>query len=149
MAHNAVPAFCKNGSLGTPKTLSALNASATGSGTIGTDIFNIFAADATNGSWVENVRLMPTATGSVTLAATVIRIFASSIASGATTATDTHLLAEVALAGTGAASASAAANAVDIPLQFRLPAGWTILATTAVTPAANSGWRAVAMGGDY
>jgi len=150
MAHNAVPAFCKNGNLGTPCVLTAANTKSDGAGTIGTDIFLAFTADSTNGSLVEYVRFVPTATVAATATTlTTARIFVSSLASGATTAANTTLLKEVQLPVQTADHSTTPTNEIDVPLNIRLPASYTILVTTHVVPVANTGWKATAIGGDY
>lgn len=149
MAHNAVPAFTKNGSIGTPLNITAANTSSQGGGTIATDIFLIFTADSSNGSLVEYVRFIPTATAPTTTTATVGRVFISSQTSGATSVSNTHLIGEVVLPATAADNSTTAVNAVDLPLNIRLPAGYTLLVTCHAAPAANSAWKAIAVGGDY
>lgn len=149
MAHNAVPAFTKNGVIGAAR-LTAANTSSAGDGTIGTNIFKLLTADATNGTYVEVVRCTATSsTANNSVAATVVRVFGSSVTSGATTNANTFLVAEATLPATTAASSSTASNPIDIPLGFRLPAGWALHATVAAAPAANAAWVAMAIGGDY
>ncbi len=150
MAGNALPQFCASGSLGTPQNMSAANTNGQGAGTIATDIYLLFTADATNGSLVEYVRIYPTASAAATnTAATVIRIFASSITTSTTTSANTHLLYEIAIPIVSADSASLAQLYYDVPLNIRLPASWTILATTHVVANANTAWKAVAVGGHF
>lgn len=149
MAGNATPQFCKNGSLGTPVVVTAANTNGQGAGTIATDIFLFFTADATNGSFVEYVRLNPTATTPTATGATVARIFWSTQTSGSTTNANTHLIAEVALPITSADNASTATNPIDVPINFRLPAGATLLVTNHAAPTANTGWKTMAVAGDY
>ncbi|MDB4997486.1 MAG: hypothetical protein JWM74_4918 [Myxococcaceae bacterium] len=147
--HNAVPAFCKNGNLGTPVSPTAANTNGQGVGTIGTDIFKFFDADATNGSLVEYVRFNPTATTPTNTTATVARIFWSTQTSGATTSANTHLIAEVALPISAADNASTPVNSIDVPINFRLPAGAALLVTNHAAPAANTGWKTMGVGGDF
>jgi hypothetical protein len=59
------------------------------------------------------------------------------------------LIAEVALPATAADNASTAVNPIEVGLNFRLPADWTILLTNHAAPASNTAWRGVAVGGDY
>lgn len=73
MAANSNPKFTKNGRVSSV-LVTALNASSQGGGTVATDMFLAFAADATNGSFVERVRLIPTATVATTTTATVARV---------------------------------------------------------------------------
>ncbi len=148
MAGNATPQFTKNGIIGSV-LVSAANTSSAGGGTVATDIFKAFTADATNGSFIDYVRCIVVATAPTNTTATVGRIFASSVTSGATTSANTILLAEVALPITAADNATTASNWIDIPLNFRLPAAWTILVTTHAAPVAATNWRFVVIGGDY
>ena len=148
MAANSNPKFTKNGRVSSV-LVTALNASSQGGGTVATDIFLAFTADATNGSFVERVRLIPTATTPTTTTATVARVFVSTIASGATTSANTYLVAEITLPAIAADNAATAVIPFDIPLGFALPASGTILVTNHAAPAAGSAWRAVVIGGDY
>lgn len=145
---NQQPRFTKNGKIGSV-LVTAANTSSQGGGTIATDIFKAFTADATNGSFVEKVRWIPTATTPTSMTTTVGRVFVSSQTAGATTSADTHLIAEVTLPNAAADSASAAINAYDITLGITLPAGWTILVTNHAAPAANTAWEALVIAGDY
>ena len=144
----ATPQFTKNGVLGSV-LVTAANTSSQGGGTIATDIFKALTADTTNGTFVEYVRWIPTATTPTSTGATVGRVFASSVTSGAVTSANTVLLAEVALPIIAADSATLAVNWIDIPINCRLPAGWTLLVTNHAAPAANTAWRANVVGGDY
>ena len=148
MAGNSTPQFTKNGAISSV-LVTAANTSSQGGGTIGTDTFLAFTANATNGSYVDYVRLIATATAPTTTTATVARIYASSVASGSITSANTYLLAEVTLPATAADSASLAIAPYDVPIGFRLPAGWTILVMNHAAPAANSAWRAIVIAGDY
>ena len=148
MSGNTNPQFTKNGRIDSV-LVTAANTSSQGGGTVATDIFKAFTADATNGSFVDEVILIPTATTPTTTTATVARIFASSVTSGATTSANTYLLAEVTLPAIASDNASAAVNPISVSIQKRLPAGYTILVTNHAAPAANTAWRATVSGGDY
>lgn len=147
MPGNATPQFTKNGVVGSAVSTAA-NTSSAGGGTIGTNIFLIIQADATNGTFIEFVRFIAVATAPTSTTATVGRLFVSTAAT-VTTAADTFLLAEVTLPITAADNATTAVNPLDIALNFRLPAGSKLLFTTHAAPVANTNWRAVAVGGDY
>lgn len=149
MAGNNAPQFTKNGILGAI-AVTAANTSSQGGGTIATDIFLLLTADATNGTFVEFIRCMPTAsTAATATTATVARFFISTQTSGATTSTNTHLIGEVTLGAQTADSSSAAVSPIDFPLNERIPAGYTILVTNHAAPAANTQWKFTAYGGDY
>ena len=147
MAGNGIPQFTRNGVVGSAIS-TAGNTSSTGTGTIGVDIWNVITA-AVEGTFIEFVRFMAVATAPTSTTATVGRLFVSSVAAGSTTSANTFLLAEIALPITAADSATSPINPLDIPVNFRLPAGYTLLFTTHAAPAANTNWRALAVGGDY
>jgi pyruvoyl-dependent arginine decarboxylase (PvlArgDC) len=149
MGGNAQPQFTRNGNI-TPVAVTAANTSSQGGGTIATDIFLAFTADATNGSYVEYVRLMPTSSAAATATnATTARIFLSTKTSGATSSANTFLIAEVSLPSVTADSTTVGVAPIDVPIGFRLPAGNTLLVTNHIAPAANTAWVATAVGGDY
>lgn len=148
MAGNTNPQFTKQGNIDSV-LVTAANTSSQGGGTVATDIFKAFTADATNGSFVETVRFIPTATAPTTTTATVGRVFISSVGSGATTSANTFLVAEVTLPAVAADNASAAVYPIDVPVNARLEAGQFILVTNHAAPAANTAWRALVIGGDY
>ena len=148
MPGNSDPIFIRVGK-NSSVLVTAANTSSQGGGTIGTDIFLAFTADATNGSFVRRLDWIPTATTPTTTTATVGRIFLSSVSSGATTSANTRLLAEVTLAAVAADNASAPVFPLVIPLDLVLAPGETILATNHAAPAANTAWRVNVIGGDY
>ena len=130
--------------------VTAANTSSQGGGTIGTDIFLACTCDATNGSFIQRVRWIPTATTPTNTTATVGRVFLSTIASGATTSANTWLWQECVLPVIAADNATAAVNFFDILLGFAIPSGvQTILVTNHAAPATNTAWRAIVIGGDY
>ena len=147
MAGNTSPQFCRNGNIGAC-ALTAPNGASDGSGTIGVDIFLAFAADPLNGSLVEYVRFVPTATAAASTTAAIGRVFASSATAGVVNVANTHLLGEVVLRAEALLGASPI-TWIELPVNLRLPAGWTILVTTDVAPAASTAWKAVTVGGDY
>lgn len=149
MAANASPRFTKNGNVSWVSP-SAANTKSDGTGTIATDIFKAFTADATNGSFVERVRWSPTASvAATTTTATVARVFLSSIGSGATTTTTTVLIAEISLPATAADHSTNAVPFYDVLIGITIPPGYFLLVTNHAAPAANTAWRAVVIGGDY
>lgn len=146
---NTDPIFSRNGKIGSV-LVTAANTSSQGGGTVGTDIFLSFTADATNGSFVKLVRFIATGTTANTATtATVARVFISSVTSGSTTSSNTYLISELTLPSVTADSSTAAASYLDVALGFPIPAGYTILVTNHAAPAANTAWRAVVVAGDY
>lgn len=149
MPANTDAIFTRQGANGSV-LVTAANTSSQGGGTIGTDIFLAETCDATNGSFIQRVRWIPTATAPTTTTATVGRVFFSTIASGATTSANTWLFQEITLPAIAADNATAAVSFYDIILGFASPPGvQTILVTNHAAPAANSAWRAFVIGGDY
>jgi hypothetical protein len=120
-----------------------------GVGTIATDMFVCFTADATDGSYVDKIRISAAATTPTTMTASVIRLFISSVTSGATTAANTVLFAEISTAAIPAANASNAINYYEVPCNFALPASYTILASIHANMAANTRFQILTFGGDY
>jgi hypothetical protein len=118
------------------------------SGTIGTDVYNIFTAGA-EGSFVERVRLNYIANGTTTSVAAVLRLYISSITSGTPSAADTRFYESVALPATGALTTTAVNSFFDVSLGFALPPSYTILAKISVSQGASTGWQATVIGGDY
>lgn len=152
MGGNAQPQFGRQGNISSG-AVTVGNTSSEGGGTIGggsPTIFLAFTADATNGSFVDLLRWMPTASSAGTATtSTVGRVFVSSVASGSTTSANTFLINELTLPSITADSASAAVTWFDVPLGFRLPAGYTILVTNHATPAGSTQWIATVFGQDY
>ena len=148
MAGNIDPIFIRVGK-NSSVLVTAANTSSQGGGTVGTDIFLAFQADATNGSFIRRIDWIPTATAPTTTTATVGRVYISSVASGATTSANTRLIAEATLAATAADNATGSVFPISIPLDIVLAPGETILVTNHSAPAVNSAWRANVFGGDY
>jgi hypothetical protein len=147
-APNRVPRFTNNGKL--PQVaVTAANTKSDGAGTIGTDIFLLLTAGA-NDSFLEAVRWILTGTVANTAStATVLRIFISTQSSGTTTSANTSLLAEVTVPILTADSSTTAQPVFDVPIGRTIPSGSTILVTNHAAPAANTAWKAEAMGGDF
>lgn len=148
MPANTDPIYSKAG-LYNAIAVTAANTSSQGGGTVATDIFLAFTADATNGSFVrELIWTLGESTINTASTATVGRVFISTVGSGSTTSSNTHLFREVALASQTPSSTVAGAPIV-IPLNFVLPAGYYILVTNHAAPAANTHWKAMVFGGQY
>ena len=148
MAGNIDPIFIRVGK-NSSVLVTAANTSSQGGGTVGTDIFLAFQADATNGSYVRRIDWVPTATAPTSTTATVGRVYISSVSSGATTSANTRLVAEVQLATVAADNATSPTFPVSIPLELVLAPGETVLVTNHAAPAVNTAWRAKVFGGDY
>ena len=124
MAGNATPIFSRIGALGANTYPSGANTIITQTvsdytGT-GANNFTIFTADATNGGFVQRVRLKAAGTNTVAVA----RIYINN--GGASTAANNWMYGEVSLPGTTASTTSATTD-VDYPLNFALPPGYKII----------------------
>lgn len=148
MAGNSDPLFIRVAAIN-GVSVTAANTSSRGTGTIGTDIFEVFRADDINGSFVRRVDWIATASTPTSTTATVGRLFITSVQSGATSIDDTDLLAEVTLPATAADNATTPVFPISVPLDLAIPPGYAILASTHAAPVTNTGWQATAFGGHY
>jgi hypothetical protein len=148
MPGNPTPIYSRVGAYGQTRLNAALTAS-NGVGTVGTDIFLAFTADATNGSFVQRVRWSATANVAPTATtATVGRIYISSSNTVANTAT-CSLFQEVALPSVYAANATVASYPIDVPMNIALPPGHAILVSTHGPVVPNTAWVASVFAGNY
>jgi hypothetical protein len=110
----------------------------------------LFTADGANGSWVSRVRYSPIGAVAATATnATVIRTFISTKVTGATTSADTWLFQEIAAPAQTTDQTSTATNFIEVPLNFALPASGSILCSSHVVNATNTGWLGLVLAGDY
>jgi len=150
MAQNTSPIFTLVPRVGFGTlTGNIASARSDGVGTIATDLFVCFQAEATDGSYVEKIRLSAAATTPTTMTASVVRLFISSATSGATTAATAVLFQEISTAAIPAANASNGTNYYEVPCNFALPANYTILASIHANMAANTRYQILTFGGDY
>lgn len=154
MPNNYDPIYVGIPSSVTPAQLTnsspSANTRSDGVGTIGTDLIKLFTGATTYGSRVSSIRIMPYATAAATATvATVIRFFLSTKTSGATTAADTWLIWEQAVASQSGASSTVAAYPIDIPFNRVIPPGYTLLVSQHAVQNANTGLQIVPEAGDY
>jgi len=150
MAGNTTPIFSRIGVI-SGSTIGSVQTFSSGSYTVGSNIFPVFIADATNGAYVQRVRFAPISTTAATATtATVLRVYVSSVSTSgsAATAANTWLFQEVAAAAQTPATTTAVAY-IEVPLNFALPPGYAILANASTTATANTGWVATVFGGAY
>lgn len=120
------------------------------SGTIGTDIYKLFTADATNGGFVQKVRFKYAANGTTTSVAAVIKLWIASVGTGTPTiGTQAWFWDEIPVPATGALSTTAPNQIYEVPFNLALPPGYTILAKITVSQSANTGWLASVIAGKY
>lgn len=151
MVANVQPIFSKTpkaeGSIWT-SSLTA-NTKSDGTGTIATDLVLAYTAGA-DGAYLNKIRFTPSASVAATATtASVIRVYLSTIGSGATTRTNTFLIAELAAPAQTADQTTIATNPLELPLGFAIPSGMYLHWSMHHAAAANTSWQAVVMGGDY
>lgn len=138
MAANTAPIYTLLGSIqwGT-SALTAANAAYDGTGTV----LPVFTADATNGGFVQRLRMKAAGTNVTTVA----RLFVNNGSTNATPANNI-LIDEITLPAT-TASSTVASVPVEIPLGFALPPGYVLNITIAT--AVSAGWYFSVIGGKY
>ena len=156
MGANTDPIYSRNGLLGTADITNSATALTTSNGAASTgvtgaagEMFVCATADATNGSYIANIRLRWVASAPTVTTTTVVRLYISSVSSGATTNLNTDCFEEITMGAQTAASASFSTYPYDIPCGFILPAGKTILASVHQKPAANTEIQVIVRGGNY
>jgi len=126
------------------------NVKSDGTGTIGTDMLLAFTADSTYGGYINKVTITPQGSvASTPTTATVARIYIGSSSSGATTTSNTWLIAEVALASQTVDKPTAIVTQKTVDIARNIPAGWVILVSMAHAAATNTSWGFDVVGGDY
>ena len=149
MAANTAPCFPLSPNIGAAIIGGTANVKSDGAGTIATDIYKIITG-GTNGTWIKSVRLSPFASVAATAtAATVLRLFISTKTSGATTSADTFLWQETAAAAQTADQTTTSTFYFEVPFGLWLPANYTILGSSHIINATNTGWIAIAIGEDF
>jgi hypothetical protein len=151
MAANTNPIYCRTPDVQVGGAVLGPTAVTLIDGTGATPI--IFMADATEGGFVDEVRLKPVGSA----AATVCRIFlsTSTVAAGSftpgttNTAANTSLIAEVSLAAVTASNLVAQSD-ISIPLRKQLGPGQKLLIGFGTsTGASGTGYAVTAFGGKY
>jgi hypothetical protein len=138
MAANTTPIYSKIGDIQWINTV--LTANTTTDLTTGTN-YLVFTADATNGGYVQKLRIRALGTN----IATVMRIWINNGSTTGTAANNT-LYDEVSLAAS-TVSQTSALSLYELPLNFALPNGYKIYVTLGTTVAA--GFDVVAVAGKY
>ncbi len=138
MPANTTPIFSKIGDIQWINSVTAANT--TTDLTAGT-IYLVFTSDATNGGYVQKLRIRSLGTN----VATVMRIWLNN-GSATGTATNNTLYDEISLAASTVSQTSALA-VYELPLNLALPAGYTIYVTLGTAVAA--GFSVSAIAGKY
>ena len=137
---NPNPIFSRVGAIGGVGSTTLTTAAADYTGISANNIL-IFTADATNGGFVQRIRLKAIGTNT----ASVARVY---INNGSTsgTATNNVFYGEVSLPATTAITTAATVD-VDYPMNFALPAGYKLYVGLGATVVA--GWVASVIAGAY
>ena len=136
MPGNTAPIFSK-AALAQWGTILAANTAKDGTGTVVT----VFAADVTNGSFVQKLIARPLGTN----VASVLRVFLNNGATN-TTAGNNSLIAEFSLPAT-TLSEVAAQSGYEVPINVAIPAGYKL--NVALGTAIAAGVAVTAFGGAY
>lgn len=130
-------------------TNTVANVNTTAPGTIGTNCFLTFSAGA-DGSYLQKIRFTFVSTTSViSSVATTLQVYLSTINTGATSAANTDLIAQVQAAAQTVSAVTTAPYPIEIPLNFAIPTGRYLLVSQSVAQTANANWHTVAFGGNY
>lgn len=158
MPANTSPIFTLTPNVGTVllgTTSAQVKSDGTSAGT-GTDLMYCVFASGSNGSFVQRVRFNTVASAAATTGvATTLRVYLSTVstsvgsAAGATTSSNTFLLAEVSVPAISSSHSTNATPYFDIPLNIALPASRWILVSQHVAQTTNQAWNAKCFGGDY
>lgn len=156
MAGNAVPIFSRAGIISRSALLNSITALSTSNGAASTGVSGttgemILCAtgDATNGSYIQRIRLRWVASAATTTTAVTARFYISTVSSGATTSANTTQIEEIVCGIQNAASVTVATFPYEIACNFVLPAGSFLLASVGAKPAANTELHVTVFGGNY
>lgn len=122
----------------------------------GTDLMYCVLASTANGTFVQRIRFTSVASAANTTGvATTLRIYISTVttsegsAAGATTSSNTFLIAEISVPAIASSHSTNATNYYDVPLNIALPTGRYLMVSQHVAQTTNQQWGATAIGGDY
>lgn len=149
MACGIDPIYCKAPQIDLLATTPLMGATANtslvlASSVLGTDVFAVFTADATNGGFIQKLRFKPGVSASSTTL-TVARIFINN-GSAPATAANNVFYDDITLPVVTPAI-NAGSPAYELFFNIALPAGYRIL--VAFGTATGNGWQCVAFGGKY
>lgn len=158
MSANTSPIWSLTPNIGAAKiatTSAVAQSDGAATGTSTNLMYSVFASGA-NGSFLQKVRFSTVAsTAATNSVATTLRIFKSSVsttvgtAAGATTASNTMLIAEISVPIISAGHSINATPYYDVPINLALPASCWILVAQHIAQTTNQSWQAQAFGGDY
>jgi len=122
----------------------------------GTDLMYCAFSSGANGSFVSRVRFSVVASAAnVTSVATVLRVYWTTVsgtpgsAMGATTSSNTFLLAEFSVPAIAASNATNATSFFEVPINMAFPTGVYITVSQHTAQTTNQQWQAQVFAGDY
>lgn len=148
---NVQPIYSAHPDVQSSAIINAVNASLyNAAGTLGTDIYNVWSADTTNGGFLQRVRIQYVSTSTTGSNACVMRLFITTkTGTQATSDADTFFYEAVAIAATGTLTTTAANSYYDVMFNFPLKAGQSVVAKITVAQPAGDGFIATGIGGNY
>ena len=126
---------------------SSMNLANTGNLTGGTTNNYLVWTAGANGSYLQKIRFRHQSTNTTNGNATVVRVWINN-GGVVTTPANNTLWDEITIAANTVSQVAASAN-YELPLNFALPAGYTIYCTLGTAPAANTFIAVTVIGGDY
>jgi hypothetical protein len=150
-----VPKTPHIGSVKLGTTSAQVKSDGTSAGT-GTDLMYCVFAPGADGSFVQRIRFQSVANAAATTGvATVLRIYKSTVsgtegsAVGATTSSNTFLIAEISVPAISSSHSTTATNFFEVSINTAFPSGTYIHVSQHVAQTTNQQWQAQAFGGDY
>lgn len=149
MSGNSTPIWSKVGDLQSSGLIAtAATVVYDGSGTVGTDVYLVYTPDATNGSYLERIRVKYVANGATASNACIMKFYTSSVNTGSTTNSNTFFYDEMSIPAT-TMTTTALNPSYDMPFGFAFPPAVYVLIKVSVTQPASCGFIATAIGGKY
>ena len=150
MAANTSPIWTLTPNVGCADiTNTAANVNTTAPGTIGTNCFLAFTSGA-DGSYLQKIRFSFVSTTSVISSVnTTLQVYLSTINTGATSAANTDLIAQVQAAAQTVSAVTTAPYVIEVPFNFAIPANRYLLVAQSVAQNTNATWQATVIGGNY
>ena len=147
---NNDPVYSKVGDIQSSALVAAVNAVLyNAAGTIGTDVYKVWTADATNGGFLQRCRIKYVMNATTTSVACVMKFFLTAASSGAVTDANSFFYDEIALPATGTLTTTAGNVSYDMPFGFALPAGYSVVVKITVAQPAGGGFIVMGIGGKY
>lgn len=150
MAANSDPIYSRSSAFnGSPLIVTAASVVYDISGTVGTDIYQLWVSDATNGGFVQRVRFKYAANATTTSNTAVLRLWICSANAALVVGTNSWFYDDIALPATGALATTTVSPTYEIPLGFALPPTYYLMGKITVSQTASTGWLATIVAGKY